>query len=142
MLFNVPPMLINTVLLWLYIQVHFRGFPISWRFWRKNYRAEKKADAELSNALEKSIHSTMLEKYNELGPIRFHEVGVLVLFIIMVFLWVFKDPQVIPGWDAVFDRTPTGKSFISESTPTFLVCVLLFTIPSKTIYYTEFMKGG
>jgi sodium-dependent dicarboxylate transporter 2/3/5 len=89
MLFNIPPMLINTILCWVYLQIHFMGIPQSMKFWQK--KTEEMAEMEAMNEkFEKSVETTMKKQYSELGPIRFNEIGVLVLFSIMVVLWVFK----------------------------------------------------
>ncbi|CAL8144256.1 unnamed protein product [Orchesella dallaii] len=144
MMFNTAPMLVNTLMCWIYLQVHFLGLPKFLQFWKTESKEEKDEADRMSKALEKSVKKAMKQQYDALGPIRFNEIGVLVLFIFMVILWIFKDPQFIPGWDAlpIFDRTPTGKSFIKECTPTLLVCVLMFIIPGKAEYYRNFRTGG
>ena len=145
MLFNVPPMFLNTILCWLYLQVHFLGIPPSLKFWqrRKNNSALETL-AEMESTLEKSIKSALRQKYEELGAMTLHEIGVLIIFVITVILWIFKDPQFMPGWDSfpVFKRTASGKSYIKESTPTLLMCLFLFAIPKKKEYYNNFRKGG
>ena len=133
-------MILNTLLCWIYLQIHFLGFP---RFWKRKKLTpeEEKADTDIHESIKQAIK----EKYDDLGDIRFHEMGVLLLFLVMVFLWVFKDPQFIPGWDSLpflVHKTSSGRSFIKESTPTFLICVLLFAIPGKTSYYKEYRSGG
>lgn len=143
MLFNIPPMLLNTLLCWIYLQIHFLGIPQFLKFWEK--KSEKHVEIEAMNKkFAKSVETTMKLQYQELGPIRFNELGVLVLFSIMVFLWVFKDPQFIPGWDALpfFGRSPTGKSLIKECTPTLLICFLMFVMPGKAKYYKNIGSGS
>lgn len=44
------------------------------------------------------VQSMIRQKYNDLGPMTFHERSVLVLFIAVVFLWFFREPEFIPGW--------------------------------------------
>ena len=145
MLFNVPPMLLNTLVCWLYLQVHFLGLPASLKFWQRRKDNDALATlAQMEATLEKSIKSALRQKYEELGAMSLHEIGVLVIFVITIILWIFKDPQFIPGWDSipVFKRTASGKSFIKESTPTLLMCVFLFAIPKKKEYYDNFRTGG
>lgn len=96
MLFNIPPMLINIILCWIYLQIHFLGIPQFLKFWEKKTEEQMEIEA-MNSKFEKSVETTMKRQYQELGPIRFNELGVLVLFSIMVVLWVFKDPQFIPG---------------------------------------------
>lgn len=45
---------------------------------------------------------TINKKYEELGPITFHETAVLGLFISMVLLWMFRDPHFMKGWSHIF----------------------------------------
>jgi len=144
MLFNIPPMMLNTMLCWIYLQVHFLGIPSFLKFWEKSDSEEALQEKEMNRSFESSVQAAMSQQYKELGSIRFNELGVLILFCIMVFLWVFKDPQFIPGWDALpfFERSPTGKSLIKECTPTLLICFLMFAIPGKSEYYTNFFRGG
>ncbi len=92
--------------------------------------------------MEKGVARAIEEKYKALGEIGFHELAVIVLFLFMVVLWVFKDPQFIPGWDVFFPKTARGKSFVKEATPTLLMAVLFFLIPSKAVYYRHFWQGG
>lgn len=44
------------------------------------------------------VKSLIQRKYNELGEMTFHELATLVLFILCVLLWFFRDPQFITGW--------------------------------------------
>ena len=43
----------------------------------------------------------MKEKYENLGPISFHEVGTGVLFSLCVFLWIFRAPGFMTGWSEI-----------------------------------------
>ncbi|CAG7816075.1 unnamed protein product [Allacma fusca] len=145
MLFNAPPMILNTLVTWVYLQIHFLGIPPSWKFWqRKGDKENIKSVYTMEPSLEKSVMSALRQKYEELGPINFHEIGVLSIFTITVLLWIFKDPQFMPGWDSIpiFKRTATGRSFIKECTPTLLMCTLLFMIPKDIQYYRNFTRGG
>ena len=47
---------------------------------------------------ERSIHSIVFRSYKDLGRMTFHEVVVLILFLILVFLWVFRKPGFMNGW--------------------------------------------
>ncbi len=137
-------MVLNTIFVWVYLQLHFMGIPESWKLWkRQNQQARgRRPSAVAQKAMDDGIAAAIEDKYKALGEIRFHEIGVLVLFLIMVLLWVFKNPQVIEGWDVFFPKTARGKSFVKEATPTLLVATVMFFIPSKAQYYRDFFKGG
>ncbi|XP_037512784.1 solute carrier family 13 member 5 [Rhipicephalus sanguineus] len=64
--------------------------------------------------------------YMALGPIRFHEVAVLLLFILLVFLWLFRDPMFAKGWATYF-----GVIKPKDATAVMIPVILLFMIPSK-----------
>uniref|UniRef100_A0A131YZG6 Na+/dicarboxylate na+/tricarboxylate and phosphate transporter n=1 Tax=Rhipicephalus appendiculatus TaxID=34631 RepID=A0A131YZG6_RHIAP len=64
--------------------------------------------------------------YMALGPIRFHEVAVLLLFILLVFLWLFRDPMFAKGWATYF-----GVIKPKDATVVMIPVIMLFMIPSK-----------
>lgn len=94
MIFNVPPMIVSTLMCWAYLQIHFLGLPKFLRFWAKESKEEVEESERMNKTLEKSVKKAMKEQYEALGPIRFNELGILALFILMVILWIFKDPQI------------------------------------------------
>ena len=51
---------------------------------------------------KKEIKSSIRLQYSELGPITFYEKSVMFLFSLLILLWVFKDPQFMPGWEDAF----------------------------------------
>ncbi|KAH6934524.1 hypothetical protein HPB50_024750 [Hyalomma asiaticum] len=57
---------------------------------------------------------------------RFHEVAVLLLFILLVFLWLFRDPMFAKGWATYF-----GVIKPKDATAVMIPVILLFMIPSK-----------
>lgn len=79
--------------------------------------------------IDKQIFS---DQYKELGPISFEEKVVLIDFIILVLLWMFRaDIHIgqftIPGWSGLF---PKAK-FINDGTISIAVAFILFLIPAK-----------
>ena len=52
------------------------------------------ADTEKSRA----AYETIREEHGRLGPMRYGEMSVLVLFILLVALWFTRDPRFIDGW--------------------------------------------
>ncbi|XP_076333226.1 Na(+)/citrate cotransporter-like [Tachypleus tridentatus] len=109
MMYNVPGMLL--------------GVFITWTFFNVLYIGCRNDDKE---STQKAIRHLIEKKYEELGPVKFHEGGVLVLFTILVFLWLFRDPQFIPGWAEALN---TGVK-IKDATPAIGISFLLFLIPS------------
>ena len=48
---------------------------------------------------KKDIKSSIRNQYKELGATTFYEKSIMFLFSLMILLWVFKDPQFMPGWE-------------------------------------------
>ncbi|XP_067120709.1 Na(+)/citrate cotransporter-like [Centruroides vittatus] len=108
MMYNVPGMLICVFLAWIYLT-----------FVIMKYRGKDSDDQTITEAIRK--------KYLELGRITFHECAVLILFIILVILWLFRDPKFIPGWVELFDP----KVEVDDATPAIAIAILLFLIPAR-----------
>ncbi|XP_057373828.1 Na(+)/citrate cotransporter-like isoform X2 [Daphnia carinata] len=115
MAFNVPGMLINTFLAWIWLQCLFLGFK------------RTSADANAQAAVVKKLIRT---KYEELGPMTFHELATLVLFILCVALWFFRDPQFITGWA---EFVPAVE--VDDATAVMTIVLLLFIIPAKPKFW-------
>jgi sodium-dependent dicarboxylate transporter 2/3/5 len=72
------------------------------------------------------------EKYYDLGPTTREQKKVLVLFLLLIFLWVFRKDLVlgefvIPGWSRLFDH----PEFLNDGTVAIFVALLLFLIPGE-----------
>lgn len=72
-------------------------------------------------------------EYRQLGKPKIEEKIVLVLFIVLAFLWIFRSgfniqSFVIPGWATLF-HTP---EYINDGTVAIFIALLLFIIPSGT----------
>lgn len=47
----------------------------------------------------------METEYKKLGPMKFAEIAVLTMFILLVLLWFTRAPGFIPGWaDVLFSK--------------------------------------
>ncbi len=76
--------------------------------------------------------STFKKQYSELGTMGFEEKIILIDFIALGFLWIFRSDITvgtfkIPGWANLF----SNPSFINDGTVAIAMAVLLFLIPSK-----------
>ncbi|CAL1267387.1 unnamed protein product [Larinioides sclopetarius] len=111
MMYNVPGMLLCVFIAWFYLWlVYVRCSNID-----HNIESKEK------------IHEIISKRYARLGPISSHEASVIVLFLILVFLWVFRDPKFIPGWASIF----SSDTKIGDSAPAIAVAFLLFYLPSN-----------
>ena len=71
-------------------------------------------------------------EYNNLGKAKIEEKIILIIFILLAFLWIFRsgfDIQgfKIPGWSKVFHH----PAYINDGTIAIFMALILFLIPSK-----------
>lgn len=90
MIFNIPVMLINTLVTWAYLQWYFMGM------WRPNSREAKQF--QLGKEGEEVARQVIVKRYNELGPISQQEIQVAFLFLLSVALFFLRAPGFITGW--------------------------------------------
>ncbi|XP_045172068.2 Na(+)/citrate cotransporter-like [Mercenaria mercenaria] len=94
----------------------------------------KKIDSEHKRAINASIQ----HHFKELGKLSFCEIQVLVVFIFLVFLWLFRAPPNIDGWGTA---ATLKKGYVSDSTPCILLSVLLFLLPAEVPKVFKLAKG-
>lgn len=88
-------------------------------------------------ALNKDLKDKLRKQYNELGKMSFEETVVLVAFVILALLWLFRSSididlgqnfnLKIPGWAKLFAH----PDYFNDGTVAILISLLLFIIPSK-----------
>lgn len=114
MAFNVPGMIINVLVAWLWLQFLYIGF-------RKDPNAE---------ARESQVRKMIRQRYADLGPITFHEIATLFCFCVVVLLWFFRDPQFIPGWSELITNV-----HVDDATAAMIIVTVLFIIPAKPNFW-------
>lgn len=88
------PMLISTLLTWAFLVVWFNGFP---KF-SKKLTPEQQNLQEILAKVTNNVETSIRAKYNQLGLITFHEIQVIILFLVLVFLWVTGKLGTDYGW--------------------------------------------
>ena len=73
------------------------------------------------------------KEYQRLGKMRYEETMVLILFVAMALLWLFRKnielgSFAIPGWSSLFPEA----AFIDDGTIAIAVAMLLFIVPART----------
>lgn len=96
MVYNIPPMAVNVALCWIYLVVYYIGVPDKLFFWRK-YNEKRRLEQDDETQKQKLVEKILLEKYRALGPMTFHEISVFILFILIVLLWLFREPRFMVG---------------------------------------------
>jgi len=84
--------------------------------------------------------SLFRDEYNRLGRMTYEEKFVLVLFLALAVLWLFrKDIEIgalaIPGWSRILPF----PGFADDGTVAILISMLMFVIPSKSIKGSRLM---
>ncbi|KAM9057398.1 Na(+)/dicarboxylate cotransporter 3 isoform X2 [Eschrichtius robustus] len=116
-IFAFPLMLMFLLVAWLWISFLYGG--ITLRGWRKK-KSEIRSDAE------NRARAMIQEEFQNLGPIKFAEQAVFILFCIFAILLFSRDPKFIPGWASLF--TP---GFISDAVTGVSIVTILFFFPSQ-----------
>lgn len=127
-LFNVPGMLLSTVLTWLYLQVLYMGL------WRPNTPEAKQVQRGTEN--EAVARKIIRRKYEEMGPPTWHERCVGLGFLLSVMLWFFRKPEFIPGWA---ERITEHK--VKDATAALIVVMLLFVLPANLDFIKSFSRN-
>ncbi|XP_077868542.1 Na(+)/citrate cotransporter-like [Saccoglossus kowalevskii] len=73
---------------------------------------------------EKIVEKVIKEEYVKLGDWTYAEITVLVHFVCLALLWIFRDISGF-GWGNLF---PEG--YVTDSTPAITIAVVLFCVPS------------
>ncbi|GLV36956.1 I'm not dead yet [Carabus blaptoides fortunei] len=118
LLYNFPGMILMTILTWLCLQIQLMGM---FRTKSPEYEIIRQGAANQEMAL-----GVIKQKLIELGPMSWHEIGVGINFLLIVFLWFFRKPQFIPGWGDLYP-----EKMVTDSTPAILVTILLIAIPAS-----------
>uniref|UniRef100_A0A8C3JNK6 Solute carrier family 13 member 2 n=1 Tax=Calidris pygmaea TaxID=425635 RepID=A0A8C3JNK6_9CHAR len=119
--FAFPTMIVLLVLTWIWLQILYLGFNFP-----KNFGCTADASAK---AKEQRAYDTIKEESKKLGSMKFAEIAVLIIFILLVLLWFTRDPGFIPGWATVlFNKGDT--SYVTDATVAIFISILLFIIPS------------
>ncbi|KAM6403106.1 solute carrier family 13 member 2 [Rhynochetos jubatus] len=130
--FAFPTMILLLVFAWIWLQILYLGFNF-----RKNFGCATNASAK---AKEQQAYDIIKEESKKLGTMKFAEIAVLILFILLVLLWFTRDPGFIPGWATVlFNKNNT--SYVTDATVAIFISILLFIIPSN-ISNTDKQQAG
>lgn len=119
--FAFPTMIVLLVLTWIWLQILYLGFNFP-----KNFGCTADASAK---AKEQRAYDTIKEESKKLGSMKFAEIAVLIIFILLVLLWFTRDPGFIPGWATVLFNKD-GTSYVTDATVAIFISILLFIIPS------------
>uniref|UniRef100_A0A8C8BST4 Solute carrier family 13 member 1 n=1 Tax=Oncorhynchus tshawytscha TaxID=74940 RepID=A0A8C8BST4_ONCTS len=113
-----PISIIALLLSWIWLH---------WMFIGSDFRVLFRPSGERSER-ETATARVIEEDYNTLGPTSPQEVVTAFIFILMVVLWVFRDPGFMPGWASIF--LPEYAGYISDATVALLLGLMFFIMPA------------
>ncbi|XP_063233582.1 protein I'm not dead yet [Bacillus rossius redtenbacheri] len=123
--FNVPLMLVNVLAAWLWLQILFM------RLFRRD-----STNSQTSPRRAQAIEDVIRAEVDRLGPVTFHEACTLLLFVALVLLWFFRQPEFMPGWAAAVSPVP-----VMDATPVMLIVILFFILPSELSFLSYFKRN-
>ncbi|KAL3276677.1 hypothetical protein HHI36_012047 [Cryptolaemus montrouzieri] len=118
MLITIPVALLILIVSTLILQIWYLGL-----FRPKSKDAQSINVGEEGTTIAKGVIS---DKLKELGPMTFHEIAVLLCFILAVCLWIFREPQSFPGWPEMITDLK-----VKDGTIGMIVVLIMFCIPAK-----------
>lgn len=110
MQYCLPISAIIVIFVWIWLQVLFLRC--------KTYNSGSPEQA-------KRVRNAVRKQYEELGPITFGQVAVIIHFTLLAVLWVTRDLGGVGGWGDIFDERT-----VTDSTPAILISISLFLFPS------------
>jgi sodium-dependent dicarboxylate transporter 2/3/5 len=125
-----PNMILDLAFAWLSLVFIFIG--------RNAFKKEPKKPPRTDGGEEEiTANAVIRREYERLGAMTFAEASVMVMFIILAMLWLFKAPGFMPGWLMLMPPHKEG-AYVTDSSVAITICVLLFIMPSKFPNYLCF----
>ncbi|CAG5047151.1 unnamed protein product [Parnassius apollo] len=129
MAYSTPAMLLMQLLVWVSLQVTFMGL------FRPNSEAARNVNKASSGSF--TTMKVIKDQYRNLGPVTFHEKASGFLFILAVFLYIFRKPGFMPGWA---DVITTMK--VKDGVTSMFIVVLMFILPMSMDFVKFFSSSA
>ncbi|KJH40839.1 transporter, DASS family [Dictyocaulus viviparus] len=72
------------------------------------------------------VSRLLQKKYRDLPRMSFDEKTVIAAFVLLLFLWIFKDPGFMPGYGRFL-----RKGYFSDTTSVMIIAIILFALPKE-----------
>lgn len=77
------------------------------------------------------IKQVIKDHYKQLGRITYSEICLIILMVVLVLFWLFRSPQVFPGWGDLFTDAAHPHGYATDTVIAILFAFLLFILPAK-----------
>uniref|UniRef100_A0A0X3PC88 Solute carrier family 13 member 2 n=1 Tax=Schistocephalus solidus TaxID=70667 RepID=A0A0X3PC88_SCHSO len=95
---------------------------------------DQEENDEISSDIVKIVKKVSEEEQRALGPMKFGEIACMILLLLLIALWVTREPGV-PGWSRFMPTSndSTGKivRYVDDTQSTLLFAILAFIIPAS-----------
>ncbi|XP_070553492.1 Na(+)/citrate cotransporter-like [Ptychodera flava] len=116
-LFSAPNQLVSLILGWAWLSLFYLDLKTSLvRCCRRKAKATKKT----------GIVRILRREYEKLGPIKWAEKMIIVVFLVLIVIWFFEDPNFMPGWSSWF-----MPGYVQVSTVTAGVALICYALPAE-----------
>ncbi|XP_790428.4 solute carrier family 13 member 5 [Strongylocentrotus purpuratus] len=115
MMYAFPGMVICLLICWVWLQIMYLDF-----------FCLQRSDKRVGLAQEERAKMVIRRSYAALGKISFAEWAILGHFVVLVILWLTRDPKFVNGWSVNF-----LKGYVTDATSVIFISLLLFAFPSR-----------
>ncbi|XP_054756074.2 Na(+)/citrate cotransporter-like [Lytechinus pictus] len=115
MMYAFPGMVVCLFICWIWLQIMYL-----------DCFCLKRSDSEIGKEQEEKAKMVIRRTYAELGRMSFAEWAILGHFVVLVILWLARDPKFVSGWSVGF-----LKGYVTDATSVIFISLLLFAFPSR-----------